>query len=212
MIRILVADDHPVVRDGVRRMMEDAADMQVCAEVGTAADLLAQIATRDFDAILLDVTLPDGNGRELIPILQARAPGVPVIMFTNAIEAAAACLAAGANGFVTKDTAGDELAIAIRSAVNGEVYISASAGRSLDANEAPAGRAEPSPHLLLSRRELDVMLRLARGMRPKEIALELDLSPKTVDTYRSRVMKKLRLSDHRGLLMYALRTGLTDWE
>lgn len=212
MIRVLVADDHPVVREGVRRMMADAADMQVCAEVGTAADLLAQIAPSQCDAILLDITLPDGDGRELLSILQTRAPGVPVIMFTNAIDAAGACLAAGARGFVTKDAAAGDLAVAIRRAVEGEVFVSATAERFAGPGAPLPGRGDMSLHLLLSRRELDVMLRLARGMRPKEIALELNLSPKTVDTYKSRVMKKLGVSDHRGLLVYALRAGLTLWD
>lgn len=211
MIRVLVADDHPVVRSGVRAMSRETPDIEVRMEVDTAAGLLRELSRDDVDAILLDLLLPDGSGLELLPSIRAKRPDVPVIIFSNAVDLAWPCLERGANGFVGKDAPSGEVAAAIRSALHGDVFVSSAiAGRG--EGSSGSGREELAPHVMLSRRELDVILKLVRGMRPKEIALELGISAKTVDTYRSRGMKKLGVADTRALLLYALRHGLADWD
>ncbi|HYR27781.1 MAG TPA: response regulator transcription factor [Thermoanaerobaculia bacterium] len=211
MIRLLVADDHPVVRSGIRHLLREATDMRVAAEAATASDVLREVDAREFDAILLDLSFPDGTGYDVLDALRGRKSQVPVIVFTNAIDAATRCVDAGARAFVAKESGIDELRAAISAAVSGKRYVGSRSARYLD-DSAPAdvdGAAEL--HQDLSPRERDIMLRLVRGARPKEIARDLDISEKTVATHRARLMKKLRVDDNRQLLLYALKAGLTDW-
>lgn len=209
MIRLLVADDHPVVRSGIRHLLRDAEDMRVAAEAATAGDVLREVAAREFDAILLDLSFPDGTGFEVLRALRERNSRVPVIVFTNAIDGAARCVDEGAGAFVSKDAGFDELRTAIHAAVSGRRFIGSRPARYVD--QVASETSEDLPHLGLSRRELEVMLGLVRGMRPKEIACELEISEKTVATHRARLMRKLQVTDSRQLLLYALKNGLTDW-
>jgi len=213
MIRLLVADDHPVVRNGIRSLLRDATDIRVAAEAETASDVLRQVSSREFDAILLDLSFPDGTGFDVLRALRERKSTVPVVVFTNAWDSAGRCMEAGAGAFVLKEAGIDELRLAITSAVSGRPYVGARSARfvaSLDV-DTPAESTSPLPHQSLSPRELEIMLRLARGSRPKEIACELSISEKTVATHRARLMKKLQVTDNRQLLLYALKAGLTDW-
>ena len=215
MIRLLVADDHPVVRSGIRNLLRDATDIRVAAEVGTASDALRELELREFDALLLDLTFPDGTGYDVLRVLRERKSDLPVIVFTNSADAAGRCVEAGARAFVSKEAGIDEIRTAINAAIAGKRFIGARAARFFDATASEqavtvAGETE-LPHQRLSPRELDVMVKLVRGMRPKEIALELDISEKTVATHRARLMNKLGIDDNRQLLLYALRAGLTDW-
>ena len=209
MIRLLVADDHPVVRSGVRNLFRDAPDVRVAAEASTAAEVLIQIANREFDVILLDISFPDGDGLELLRTIRERRPRLPAIVFTNAADAAARSLEAGAAGFVSKEAGLEELRSAIGAATSGRIFISSRGVSAIETGE--NSTPEQLPHLRLSPRELDVMMRLVRGMRPKEIAFELNISEKTVATHRVRLLRKLNLNDTRQLLLYALRYRLTDW-
>ena len=211
MIRLLVADDHPVVRSGIRNLLRDAPDIRVAAEAATVADVLQQIEAHQFDAILLDLSFPDGTGLDLIPVLRERRPPVPAIIFTNAVDAAARCIEAGAAAFLSKEAGMDEIRSAIAAALRGKVFVGSRAARLSNPLETRQTDEKALPHTKLSRRELDIMLKLVRGMRPKEIACELGISEKTVATHRARLMRKLNLSDNRQLLLYALRAGLTDW-
>lgn len=211
MIRLLVADDHPVVRSGVRNLLRDAPDIRVAAEAGTAADVLREINTREFDAILLDLALPDGTGLDILPLLHERRPRIPAVIFTNSIESADRCIAAGAAGFLSKDAGIDELRRAIEAAVEGRCYISVRNAGPVAARSDTSADDAKLPHLSLSRRELEIMLELVRGKRPKEIACALGISEKTVATHRARLMRKLNVSDMRELLLYGLKAGLTDW-
>lgn len=209
MIELLIADDHPAIRSGVRNLLRDDKEIRVAAEAQTAADVLQKTADRSFDVVLLDLSFPDGSGLDLIPVLSRRLPKLPVVVFTNSDEAMRQCLAAGASGFVSKDAGADEIKAAIESAVSGRVYVSSRARNAGESNAPDA--SQELPHLRLSNRELEVMLRLVRGQRAKEIAFDLGISEKTVATHRARLMTKLNLADNRSLLMYALRAGLTDW-
>jgi DNA-binding NarL/FixJ family response regulator len=212
MIRLLVADDHPVVRSGIRSLLRDAADIRIAAEAATASDVLRLAASREFDAILLDLSFPDGTGFDVLSALRDRKTRVPVIVFTNALEAASRCVDAGAMAFVSKESGLDQLRAAIHAAVGGKRYIGPRAARFVDQQpEAIEAGAAALPHQRLSPRELEIMLRLVRGKRPKEIAVDLSISEKTVATHRARVLKKLEVEDNRQLLLYALKAGLTDW-
>lgn len=212
MIRLLVADDHPVVRSGIRGLLRDADDMRVAAEAATASDVLRLAASREFDAILLDLSFPDGTGFDVLSALRERKTRVPVIVFTNSIEAASRCVDAGAMAFVSKESGLDELRAAIHAAIGGRRYIGPRAARFVDQQPDPIPTdTDALPHQRLSPRELDIMLRLVRGKRPKEIAVDLSISEKTVATHRARVLKKLDVEDNRQLLLYALKAGLTDW-
>ena len=214
MIRLLVADDHPVVRSGVRNLLRDATDMRVAGEAGTAGDVLREVEAREFDAVLLDLSFPDGTGMDVLRALRGRKRPIPVIVFTNAIDTADRCVEAGAAAFLSKEAGIEELRTAIKAAVSGRRYVGARAARFVDPDLEPQpldGRAAALPHHKLSGRELDIMLKLARGKRPKEIACELNISEKTVATHRARLLRKLGVADNRQLLLYALRAGLTDW-
>lgn len=210
MIRLLVADDHPVVRSGIRGLLRDAADMRVAAEAGTASEALRAIESRELDAVLLDLSFPDGTGFDVLRAMRERGSRVPVIVFTNSVDSAERCVDAGAGAFVSKEAGLDELRVAIHAAVGGRRYIGARPARFVDRIEPPP-HEQHQRHHQLSPRERDVMLMLVRGARPKEIALELQINEKTVATHRARLMKKLEVADSRQLLLYALKAGLTDW-
>lgn len=210
MIRLLIADDHPVVRSGIRNLLRDASDMRVVAEAATAADALREMSTRDLDAVLLDLSFPDGTGFDVLREMRERKTQVPVIIFTNALDAADRCVDAGAGAFVSKEAGIDELRVAITAAVEGKRFIGARGARFVEPGTTAQKDAD-QPHLGLSSRELEIMLMLVRGRRPKEIACDLEISEKTVATHRARLLRKLGVSDNRQLLLYALKAGLTDW-
>ena len=210
MIRLLVADDHPVVRSGIRNLLRDASDMRVVAEAASAADALRELSAREFDAVLLDLSFPDGTGFDVLRAMHERKTAVPVIVFTNAVDAADRCVSAGAGAFVSKEAGIDELRVAIIAAVEGKRFIGSRGARFLEPGST-AGDDADQPHLTLSPRESEIMLMLVRGKRPKEIACDLAISEKTVATHRARLLRKLGVDDNRGLLLYALKTGLTDW-
>lgn len=205
MIRVLVADDHPVVRSGVRNLLRGETNIRVAAEAQTAAEVLHQIGTREFDVILLDVTLPDGNGIDLIAEVRSKSPRTQVVMFTNVPDEQKRCLALGAVAYLPKETPSDVLIKAIEAASRQPLATNAPLGKSEEGDEPFRKYHE------LSRRELEIMLKLIAGKRNKEIALELDISEKTVATHRARMLKKLGLTDMRALMLYAVRQGLADW-
>ena len=184
--------------------------MRVAAEAATAADVLRAVATHEFDAILLDLSFPDGSGFEVLSALRERALKVPVVVFTNAIDAVGRSVDAGAHAVVSKESGIDEVRRAITAAVNGRGFVSSHSARLIE-SVATVPEQSDLPHLSLSPRELEIMLELVRGRRPKEIACDLDISEKTVATHRARLMRKLNVSDNRQLLLYALKAGLTDW-
>ena len=205
MIRVLVADDHPVVRSGVRNLLRDETNIRVAAEARTVAEVLHQIGAREFDVLLLDVTLPDGSGIDLIADVRSKSPKTQVVMFTNVPNEQARCLELGAVAYLSKETPPDVLIKAIEAASRQSSVTNAPPGKS------EAGDPPFQQYHELSRRELEIMLKLIAGKRNKEIALELDISEKTVATHRARMLKKLGLTDMRALMLYAVRQGLADW-
>lgn len=208
MIRIILCDDHAVVRRGIRDTLTEAVDIQVVAEAGTYAEVREALRAVPCDVLLLDLNLPGRGGLEVLATLQESNSPVKVLMVSMFPEDqyAIRCLKAGAQGYLNK--AGDpaDLITAVRTLAQGRKYVTATVAQMLVDNlSAPA---HESLHASLSERELQTLLKIASGKRLSDIAEELMLSPKTVSVYRSRVLEKLKLTNNSEMTVYAIRNGL----
>jgi two-component system, NarL family, invasion response regulator UvrY len=210
MIRILVVDDHTIVREGLKQILADVNDMSVLDEAGNGQDALAKIRESEFDVVLLDISMPGRSGLEVLKEIKAERPKLPVLILSMHAEEqyAVRALRAGASGYLTKASAPDELIGAIRKVSCGRKYVSASLAEKL-ALELDIDTKKP-PHATLSDREYQVMLMLASGKSVTEIADELCLSVKTISTYRSRVMEKMNMKKNAELTLYAIQNHLVD--
>lgn len=208
MIRVLIADDHAVVRRGLAQILGEAPDMAVAGEVSTGRQVLQSVREDDYDVLVLDMAMPDGGGLEVLIQLRGLKPGLPVLILSVYSERqyAVRTLRAGAAGYLTKESAPDELLAAIRKVAQGGKYVS----RSLAERLAAMMEAEPAreAHETLSDREYQVMCMLAAGKTVTEVARDLSLSVKTVSTYRTRVLEKLDLKNTAQIVRYALERGL----
>jgi two-component system invasion response regulator UvrY len=209
MIHILVADDHAVIREGLRRILEEHADLKVVAEAGTGDELMAALTVSSVDVLVLDISMPGPGVFALLERLRAEHPRLRCVVLTvhPADQYAVRVLRAGAAGFLTKEQSPDLLVDAIRKAYQGGVYVSPSLAEHLAANV--ASRHAGEPHEGLSDRELEVLVRIAGGQSIKAISADLSLSPKTVSTYHSRIRKKLALRSDAELTRYVLEHHLT---
>src|SRR6184192_3484466 len=209
-MRILVCDDHPIVRRGLREILEQAGAPVTVGEAASAAEGLALARKQSWDTVVLDITMPGRSGLELLKELKSERPNVPVLVLSvhPAEQYAVRVLRAGASGYLTKESATEELLTAIRHIVRGGRYISPSVGETLADD---LGRpAEQLPHHGLSDREFEIMRLLASGRRVSEIAEQLHLSLKTVSTYRARVLQKLKVRTTAEIMRYAIKHGLVD--
>jgi DNA-binding NarL/FixJ family response regulator len=209
MIRIVIADDHPIVREGVRRLLTDTPDLQVVGEARDAQELFTIVAREPCDVVLLDLMLPDMDGLEVLQTLTRRLPQLPVLVFSVQSEAqyAIRAMMAGAAGYLTKSGLPRDLVRAIRQvARRGGRYISAPVAAQL--LEQMQRQAHTPPHTHLSNREYAVLCGLAVGKTGKQLAAELSVSPKTIATYRTRIMKKLHLETNADLIRYAIQHQL----
>ena len=210
MIRVLVADDHPVVRVGLREILSQQRDIAVLGEAGTGADVLKLVAQKAWDVIVLDVTLPDRSGLDVLKEIKRERPKLPVLILTIASEDqyAVRALRSGASGYLTKESAPEELVQAVRKVVAGGRYVSPKLAERLavmiDRD------AEQPPHDQLSEREFQVFRLLASGRAVSQVAEELHLSVKTVSTYRARVLEKMNLRTNAELTVYAVRNHLVE--
>ena len=210
MIRVLVADDHAVVRRGVIQILAEAPGVVAVGEAGTGRQVLQMVREQGCDLLVLDIAMPDGGGLEVLQELETLAPDVPVLVLTTYPERqyAIRALKAGAAGYLTKESAPDELIEAIRVVSRGGKYITRSLAQTLAEElrrETPA-----EPHAALSNREYQVMTKLAAGTSLSDIAAEFSLSVKTVSTYRARILQKLQLSNTAEIVRYAFEHGLVD--
>jgi two-component system, NarL family, invasion response regulator UvrY len=208
-MRILVCDDHPIVRKGLRDILEQEGPATI-GEAASAAEALDLARKKPWDAVVLDITMPGRSGLELLKQLREERPNLPVLVLSvhPAEQYAVRVLRAGAAGYLTKESAPDELLTAVRRIVRGGRYISPSVGEALVADlDRPAGQ---SPHHGLSDREFEIMRLLASGKRVSEIAAERNLSVKTVSTYRARILQKLNLGTTAEIMRYAITHGLVD--
>jgi two-component system, NarL family, invasion response regulator UvrY len=211
MIRILVADDHAIVREGLKQILGDVNDMAVRDEAAGGQEALTKIRSGEFDVVLLDISMPGRSGLEILKEIKAERPKLPVLILSMHAEEqyAVRALRAGASGYLTKASAPDELIGAIRKVSCGRKYVSSSLAEKL-ALELDIDTKKP-PHATLSDREYQVMLMLASGKSVKEIADELCLSVKTISTYRTRLMEKMNMKKNAELTLYAIQNHLVDY-
>ena len=207
-IRIFIADDHPIVRQGLRRIVEADPGMAISGEADDAAALLAGLETKATDLVLLDVSMPGGLFLETLKELRTRHPTIRVLALSvhPEDEWAVRALRAGASGYLTKDHSPEQLLDAIRRVYRGGKYVSPSLAERL-ASQLDGG-GQRAPHELLSDREFEVMRRLGSGLTVSQIAGELALSTKTVSTYRTRILEKMAVATNADLVRYAARHGL----
>jgi len=210
MTRVLIADDHEVVRRGLKDLLNDALDHVQFGEACTAQEALEQAQRQDWDIVLLDLNMPGRSGLEILADLKRLRPNRPVLVRSAFPEQeyALRALKLGASGYLTKQSASDELLAAVRKSLAGGKYVTASLAERLAAHL--SGETPSEPHEALSPRELQVLRFIASGKTVKEIAAELSLSDKTIGTYRTRISEKLRLSTNVELTRYALQHKLAD--
>jgi two-component system invasion response regulator UvrY len=210
VIRLLVADDHAIVRRGLREILGEAHDFTVAGEAATREEVLARIGERAWDVLILDLSLPGCSGIDLLAEVKHRRPDLPVLILTVHPEDqyALRALRAGAAGYLTKESAPEQLVEAVRKVVRGGRYVSPTVAERLAFNLGPdAGRP---PHEALSDREYEVLRMLASGKTVSEVAAELSLSVKTVSTYRTRVLEKMGMRTNAELTHYAIKNRLVD--
>lgn len=209
MIRVLLADDHGLVREGLRGILAKGADIEVAAEAANGDEVLALVRQRDFDLALLDLSMPGLSGIALIKRLKVEKPKLRILVLSMHGEAqyAARALKAGASGYLTKDTAASQLLGAIRKIAAGGVHISEAAAAHLIG----ASAAGDVPlHDALSDREYEVLRRIVAGGTVTDIAGALNVSVKTISTHKARILQKLELAGTADLVRYAIEHGLTD--
>ena len=212
MIRVFVADDHPLIRRGLRDLLTDEGDIKVVGEAADAsevADALPSLA--GAEVLVLDYSMPGRSGLDLIADVRKQAPHCAILMLSMHPEDRFALRAfrAGAAGYLTKDTAPEEIVLAIRKVSTGRKYVSANLAEQLAVVSA-GNRRENLPHQLLSDREFQVMCMIAGGKRVREIADDLRLSFRTINTFRARILKKMRMRSNVELTHYALEHKLIE--
>uniref|UniRef100_A0A7V4G729 Response regulator transcription factor n=1 Tax=Desulfobacca acetoxidans TaxID=60893 RepID=A0A7V4G729_9BACT len=211
MIKVLLADDHAIVRAGLRRIIEEAGDLEVQGEAADGREAIRLVHKKQPDVAVIDISMPDMDGLEVIRQLQHYYPNLPILILTMHEEEqyVVRAIAAGARGYLTKRSAPEQLVKAIRKVHAGGRFLSDAAAEFLALRMA-AGRREQSPLDALSNREIQVLRSLALGKTVREIAEAYHLSPKTVDTYRSRLLKKLNLRNNAELSRFAIQNRLVE--
>lgn len=206
MIRILIADDHAIVRGGLKQILATAADMAVAGEAMNGAEVARQLRQTPVDLVLLDLSMPGASGVELIRQLREEHPSLPILVLSmhNEGQIVARALKAGATGYVTKDSEPEILLAGIRKVAGGGRFIDPSL---VDVMVFETDRRD-SPDELLTARELQVLALIARGQPLGGIADQLHLSPKTISTHKMRMMQKLNIDNYADLIRYASRHGL----
>lgn len=207
---ILVVDDHAVVRRGLKQVIADEYDDVFVEEVGTGQGALDAVRRHEWDAVLLDINLPDKNGLDVLKEIKAVRPALLVLILSQHGEEqyAARAYKAGAAGYLTKESAAEELAAAIHKVLSGGRYVSRSFAERLAGHL--SGEAGAEPHEILSDREYLVLCRIASGKTVSQIADELALSVKTISTYRARLLDKLQLANNAELMRYAIDRRLVE--
>jgi DNA-binding NarL/FixJ family response regulator len=207
MIKVIIVDDHPVVRRGLKQIIEDEPDMEVAGEAKNAGECFSLVRKTDCTLVLLDITLPDGSGFDVLKQLKYEHPDIPILILSVHPEDQYGLrfIKAGASGYLMKEGAPEELVKAIRKVSAGGKYVSASLAEKLVSY---LGAFDKPPHENLSNREFQILCMIAHGKSLKSIAGELCVSDKTVSTYRSRIMEKMKMSANSDLTRYALENHL----
>lgn len=210
MIKILIADDHTILRDGLKQILSECSDMRVAGEAEHGFEALEKIRAEDWDVVLLDMAMPGKSGLDLLKQIKDEKPKLAVLVLSMQKENqyAVRALKAGASGYLCKDSASADLVKAIRKVAEGGLFISAAVAENL-ALGLTSNREAP-PHTLLTDREFQVFQMIAAGKGVTAIGDSLNLSVKTVSTHKTRIMQKMNFSNTTDLIRYALRHGLID--
>jgi two-component system, NarL family, invasion response regulator UvrY len=208
MKKILLVDDHSIVRQGLKNLIELEADLEVTGEASSGVEALNLVRKNTYDIIVLDISMPDKNGVDTLHDLQHIAPDLPVLILSGYAEAQYALnlIRSGCKGYLSKDADSDEIIKAIRTIANGKRYISAELAELM--TEQLSHPSEKQLHETLSDREFQVFFKLAGGLSPTDIASELNISIKTVSTYRTRILEKMSLKTNADLTYYAIKNEL----
>lgn len=212
MHTILIVDDHAILRKGVIRSLEDTRLGITCDEASNGEEALRKTASRKYDMVLLDISLPGRSGLDVLKQLNREQPSLPVVMLSMYPEEdyAIRALSLGACGYLTKESASEEIEAAVQKVLSGGRYISPSLAETVAVHLGSGLDKGALPHDALSSRESQFLRMIGSGKTPSQIADELTLSIKTVSTYRSRVLTKLKLSNNAELIKYAIKHGLAD--
>lgn len=210
MIKVIIVDDHSVVREGVKRIISDAENITVAGEAATGAEALQALAVKACDLVLLDLNLPDINGFEVLRAIKEKEPHLPVLVLSMFPEEdyAMRSLREGASGYLNKGSLPDELIRAIQTAFSNRVFVSQTFGEMLVKEK--TGKGENLPHDSLSTRERQIFAMIVSGKPIKKIAADLFLAPTTVSTYRAHIMAKMNMSTNAELVRYALEHHLVE--
>ncbi|HOW97143.1 MAG TPA: response regulator transcription factor [Kiritimatiellia bacterium] len=210
MIRLMLADDHVMLREGLRSQLKQSPDLQVVGEAGTPAEVMEQLPSLKPDVLILDLNFPDGNGITLLGQIGQAWPSCRVVVLTmyNHVRYAQHAMESGARGFVVKGAPFEELVEAIRAVHRGETYMC----RTMRGRLAAQKRRGRRPDALgsLSQREFEVLVLVGNGLAMKEIAAQLGVSEKSVTTYRARIQQKLQMRNKAELIRFALENGLVE--
>jgi len=210
VIKIIIADDHIIIRAGIKQLLEGAHDMMVAGEASDGQKLIQEIQKNHYDVIVIDISMPGRNGIEIIKQIRASGDKTPILALSYYPEEqfAIRVLKAGACGYMNKDVQPEELVEAIYKVARGGTYVSPAIAEKLAMNINMT--QDPSPHEALTDREYEVFLKIAGGMTVSEIADEMFLSVKTVSTYRARILEKLNLKNNAEITYYAIRNNLIE--
>lgn len=210
MINILIADDHAVVRRGLSDMIQDAGDMRVTGEASSHPETLQMVSCHDYDLVILDLNMPGGNGLDTLKQVKILKPTLPVLVlsFRPEKQYAARVLKTGGAGYLTKESAADEMLAAIRKVIAGGTYVSAVLAEQLA--QGLTRNSEKPVHEALSNREYQVLCLIASGLTVGEISQDMFLSVKTVSTYRTRILQKLSMRSNSELTRYAIENHLLE--
>jgi two-component system, NarL family, invasion response regulator UvrY len=208
MIQILAADDHAIVRKGLKQILAENQQMEVAGEASTAKELFEKLQSKPWDLLMLDISLPDQSGVEVLGRVRELYPAMPVLVLSvhDDVQYAVRMLQQGAAGYLTKESAPRELLNALQRVVNGGKYVSHALAQKLLLDF--SSQSEKPHHENLSKRELQVLSLIASGKSVKEVGHELDLSVKTISTHRVRILKKMGMKHNAELIRYALDNGL----
>lgn len=207
MTKIIITDDHAVVRKGIKLILSEIKKYDTIEEASTGKELLEKINKSDFDLLILDVSLPDMHGIELFNMIKKTKPKMPVLILSMFPEEQYGkfFLDAGVQGYLTKGNNPDELLVAIKRILSGKKYISPTLAEFL---LFPMNTQNKPINKLLSKREFEILIMIVNGKKIKDIAFTLDISPKTIDTYKRRILEKLGLKDTASLISFAIHNKL----
>jgi DNA-binding NarL/FixJ family response regulator len=210
LIKIVIADDHAIVREGLKRIVSSAEGMEVVGEAANGIEALQRVRELQFDVLMLDLSMPGRSGMELIKLAKAEKPRLRILVLSmhQEMQYAVRAIKSGASGYLTKESAPAQLEQAIRKIAAGGAFISSEVAEQLALGAMPGSAA--MPHESLSNREFEVFRLLAAGVSVTSIAGQLNLSVKTVSTHKANLMQKMSLNNSSELVRYAIRHGLTD--